>query len=936
MRKALFFFPFLVILSVVFVYAIYFIFLIRGLPSVESLKNYKPPLISTVFDRKENKVGEFFKERRILVPYNEFPAILVQAFVASEDGRFFEHKGLNLKAIFRAFLANIKAGRKVQGGSTITQQVARSLLLSSEKTYKRKLKEAVLALRMEKYLTKEEILFLYLNQIYLGHGSYGVGMAAEIYFRKKVQDLNLAEASLLAGLPQAPSRFSPIYNSKKAKERQVYVLHRMIEENYIDKDQANQVEKTPLKVFLREKYHEKAPYYLETLRQSVLQKIDEELLLTGGLTIKSAMDLSFQKKARKHLQAGLRNLDKRQGFRGPLFHLNQNIQTFFKKEEQKIIEKKKEFHLIQPLKKKNLVKHGKIKKDEHLKIIKEQEIFKALVRKVDDENKKVFLELPFKVFGVLPLENMKWARKPDPKTSFKLFSLKKPSLALKTGDVVFVKVEKKWDLLAPVKNEEENEGKKEEEQKNIKALKAFLQKHFETPNLFNINVAKPQMVFDEDNNITTSENTPFSTTGVILSLEQKPLVEGALIVFDQKTEDILALVGGYDFQRSQFNRAYQATRQTGSVFKPIVYLAALDKGFNPATLITDSPVVYEEEEAEGVKQKKQKQKTEEQKLWKPDNYGRRFSGDILFRNALIRSMNVPTVKIMEKVGIQWVIDYARRLGIFSSLNPDYTLALGSSSVTLYEMTKVFSILGRQGKKISPFLLHEVLDQNQEKILSSISLDERFDKQMQDWEKTMQERRIDFLNQQKTAERKEQSNKNSPSEKKYSPLFFFSEQDQLISQKTAFIMTTLLTSVIKEPQGTGFAAREIKAPVAGKTGTTNGYYDAWFIGYSPQIAVGVWVGFDDEKTLGHGETGARAALPIWLSFMKEIYEEEKKEEFKIPEGIVFTNIDNETGSLVTPGSHQIVRQAFIEGTAPQRKPEFSKEDDQEFLRGDFSK
>lgn len=939
MKKALFLFPFLIILGVVFVYAIYFLFLIRELPSVESLKNYKPPLISTVFDRKGNKIGEFFKERRILVSYNQFPPILIQAFVAAEDGRFFEHKGLNLKAIFRAFLANIKAGRKVQGGSTITQQVARSLLLSSEKTYKRKLKEAVLALRMEKYLTKEEILFLYLNQIYLGHGAYGVGMAAEIYFRKTVQDLKLAEVSLLAGLPQAPSRFSPIYNSKKAKERQIYVLQRMVEENYIDKKEAEQIEKTSLKVFLREKYHEKAPYYLETLRQALLQKMDEDLLLTGGLKIKSAIDLSLQKIARKHLQAGLRNLDKRQGFRGPLTRLNkkESIQDFFKKEEKEIIEKRREFHLIQTLKmeKGNLNEQNKIENNENerpLKGTKEQEIFKALVKHVDDVNEKVFLELPFRVFGVLPLENMKWARKPDPKTSFKFFSLEKPSLALKKGDVIFVKVEKEWNLLTHF----------EEDTADIKALKQFLQDHFKKEYLFKTNSVKSNQ---SALSIAISESSTISTTGVILSLEQEPLVEGALIVFDQKTEDILALVGGYDFQRSQFNRAYQAARQTGSVFKPIVYLAALDKGFTPATLITDSPVVYEEEEAEGLWQKKEKtigkekeDEEEKQKIWKPDNYGRRFSGDILFRNALIRSMNVPTVKVIEKVGIQWVIDYARRLGVFGSLNPDYTLALGSSSVTLYEMTKVFSILGRQGKKITPFLLHEVLNQKKEKILDSISLDERFAEQMQGWETTMQERRKKFLNQQKQNEQQEKNEKETQvSEKKYSPIFFFSDPNQLISQKTAFIMTSLLTSVIKEPQGTGFAAREIEGPIAGKTGTTNGYYDAWFIGYSSQMAVGVWVGFDNEKSLGHGETGARAALPIWLGFMKEVDTDDwGKKEFKIPEDIVFTNIDNETGTLVVPGSKQIVRQAFVEGTAPQEKPEFSKEDDQDFLREDFAR
>ncbi len=913
-KKTFFLFFLIVILSLFFIYSMYFFFLIRGLPSVESLKNYKPPLISKVFDRNEQKVGEFFKERRILTPYSEFPPVLVQAFVAAEDGRFFEHKGLNLKAIFRAFLANLKAGRKVQGGSTITQQVARSLLLSSEKTYKRKIKEAVLALRMEKHLSKEDILYLYLNQIYLGHGAYGVGMAAEIYFRKKVADLNLAECSLLAGLPQAPSRFSPIYNPKKAKERQVYVLQRMIEESYVNKEEAQKVNNTPLKVFLRGKYHEKAPYYLETLRQSLLQNLDEQRLLTGGLTIKTAMDLSFQEIARKHLKAGLRDLDKRQGFRGPLAHLEEedSIKQFFEKEEEKLMEDRREFRWIMPdvEKSEEVLSEEQENTEEYLKGIKEEEILKALVQAVNDDSEKVLVQLPFGAAGIIPLKNMNWARKPDSKVSFKFHLIKKPSLALKKGDVVFVKVEKQMEL---------EESKQE-----------FFEEDFKS-DFFASFVKQNSM-----------KENPSKENVFFLSLEQEPLVEGALIAFDQKTEDILALVGGYDFHRSQFNRTYQAARQTGSVFKPLVYLAALDKGFTPATLITDAPVVYKEEEAEdlSLKSKQQERKEEEKRTkeeseeeqynWKPDNYGRRFSGDILFRNALIRSMNVPTVKIIESAGIQWVTDYARRLGIFSSLNPDYTLALGSSSVTLYEMTKVFSVLGRQGKRITPLLLHEVLDSDQQLLVNSLSLDERFTEQIQPWRQTMEEKREHFLKEQKENEEENQE------QEKNSPPFFFSNPDQLISKKTAFIMTTLLRAVITDPYGTGAAAREMDWPVAGKTGTTNGYYDAWFIGYSPQIAVGVWVGFDDEKSLGRGETGARAALPIWLNFMKEVHNETiEKKEFDTPEGIIFTNIDNETGQLVSTQSKKIVRQAFVQGTQPQENKETSEEEDQDFLREDFS-
>ena len=974
---------------------LYVFFLTKNLPSVQSLKNYHPPLLSVVLDRNGQKAGEFFKERRFLVPYQDIPEVLVQAFVSAEDGRFFEHKGLNVKAIFRAFLVNLRAGKKVQGGSTITQQVARSHLLSSEKTYKRKLKEAILALRIEKHFTKEEILYLYLNQIYLGHGAYGVGMAGEIYFRKKIKDLTLPESALLAGLPQAPSRFSPIYNPQKAKERQLYTLNRMLEENYIDKESRQKASQQALKVFLREKYHEKAPYYMETLRQSLLNpttrpenanqphlnqtgtnSINEEQLLTGGLIIKSALDLSLQKIARESLQKGLRDLDKRQGFRGSLQNIQkeENIKLFFEKEEKAIIAKKREFRWIWPLTPANTStqenhspptvkldqkdQSAKSAKDspasdnkasslnppsteeQDLRTIKTNEIVHALVREVDDQNKKVLVQLAFKNYGVL--KNMKWARKPDPKVSFKSSFLEKPSQALKKGDVILTKVE------SPLPKEECDK------MKNWK----YIQTH-------NINTAPPKKLKNSKTPHTNSE--PDKTCGFLLSLEQEPLAEGALIALDQKTGDILALVGGYDFERSQFNRAYQAERQTGSVFKPLVYLSALDKGWTPATVITDTPLVYEKEEADMRLSNNKKPATdssqklpaepeepeEEHSRWKPDNYGKRFSGDILFRNALIRSMNVPTVKLIEDVGVPWVTRYARRLGLFSPLNPDYTLALGSSSVTLYEMTKMFAIIGRLGKNIHPLLVHEVLNTKQEKILSEISLDERFFNKKEPYEKEIAEQREKFLQKLLKEKDKNKSPHNinppapdSPKETKEhtdskikqlkDPTFFFSDPEQIIADKTAFIMTTLLQAVIQDPHGTGGRAKEIDWPLAGKTGTTNGYYDGWFIGFSPQMAVGVWVGFDDEKSLGIGETGARSALPIWIDFMKQAHADKEKEDFKTPEGIVFTHIDNKTGQLVSPQSVDVALQAFVEGTQPQEEVDKQiEETDHDFLREDFS-
>ncbi len=911
----------LAILGLFFVLGVSIFFLIQDLPSLDQLKHYHPPLVSSVVDRNGEKVGEFFRERRMLVPYTHFPENLIQAFVSAEDGQFFMHKGLHYQAIFRAFLANLKKGRKVQGGSTITQQVARSVLLSSEKTYRRKLKEAVLALRIEKALSKEEILYLYLNQIYLGHGAYGVGMAAKVYFRKEVKDLNLAECALLAGLPKAPSRFSPIRNSTRARQRQLYVLQRMVEESHLSSQAAQQAAGESVKIYLKERVRKTHSYYMEILRQILSEELGKDPLLTGGFKIQAAMDHNMQTLAKKHLRAGLKELDKRQGFRGPLKHLNaeKDIVLFFQKEENTLIQKHKQFIFVGPnedsskqtaldqehLDNNDLPVGSLVNKDslENKRIpFNGGDEARAVVRVVSDSDKQVLVELAFKQFGIIPLENMKWARQPNPKISSKYANLLKPSLALKQGDVIQVKV------------------------KNLEYSDATL-------------------------TIPTDQNLSSVSKKLLeLSLDQEPLVEGAILVLDQKTEDITALVGGYNFARSQFNRAYQAIRQTGSVFKPIVYLAALDKGFTPADLITDEPVVYATEEAEEATSEiikkivknenlpplsdsladEESQDSADQK-WKPFNYSRRFSGDILFRNALIRSMNVPTVKVIEKIGIKWVSSYARRLGLFHPLNPDYTLALGSSSVTLYEMTKAFSVIGRLGKKIRPRILKGV-SLGQENLLDSMSLDSRFVNQLQIIEQDMEEKRQNFLNEMDS-----EGTSSAASPRDIS--FFFTDPDQLISRQTAFILTTLLNAAIQEPGGTGARARSLHRTAAGKTGTTNGYYDAWFIGYTPHLIAGVWVGFDNEKSLGIGETGARAALPIWLNFMKEVHTTDlidEKQDFEVPEGIVFANIDNETGQLVSSRSKKVVNQAFIEGTQPTESDEHTDfQEDQDFLREDLS-
>lgn len=841
-----------------------------GLPQLITVKDYQPLLVSQVYDRNNKKIGEFFRERRTLVPYDKIPKNLVNAFLAAEDDQFFSHGGINPQAIFRAALANLRAGRSVQGGSTITQQVAKTLLLSSEKTLIRKVRDILLAIEMEKNLSKEDILFLYLNQIYFGQGAYGVEQAAQTYYRKPVSQLTLPEMAILAGLPQAPSRYSPVSNPLRAKERQIYVLRRMAEVGYVSKDEAESAIKEPVKVYVRENYEEYAPFYLEAVRQLLVTQLGEDMVLDKGLRIYTGLDLQKQLAAQESVKAGLKSLDKRQGYRGPLKNLSDDeaVQEFLLETQKKLISDFTPERIILPEGKFADIVPVKSAKDskEHPLLpayIKLNDTISGVVEKVDDAHGLVYVKLP-ETQGLIDIETMTWARKPDADQRWDLAAIKKPSEALKKGDVILVRI---------------------------------ASDKFQSDRLTSAARKKG------------ASAAPNVDQYVGLELDQEPLVEGALISFDQQSQDILAMVGGSNFAKSEFNRAIQAPRQTGSAFKAIVYASALDKGYTAATPIMDAPIVYEEggsggdEEGQG-----------DMKVWKPSNHSKSFGGDILFRNALVKSLNIPTVKIIEDVGVPWAMDYARRLGIYSPLNPDFTLALGSSSVTLYEMTKVFSEFGRLGKRLSPMLIHRVDDANGKTVLKTVSLDSRFDKEIKSINDGFEERRLAYLESMANKEANPSEAKD-PKKAKLDEAIFFQDPDQLIRPSTAYIMTTLLKGVVEDPNGTGGRARAVGREVAGKTGSTNNYFDAWFIGYSPQIATGVWVGFDKEKSLGKGEVGGRSALPIWVDYMKAAHEALPQMTFPVPDGIVFANIDSETGKLASASTRKILRQAFTEGTEP---------------------
>ncbi len=736
-----------------------FTYMSKELPKIATLKDYEPPIISTVYSDDNQRIAEFFDERRIIVPSQDIPEKLKQAFIAAEDARFYKHQGIDLISIVRAFFKNLEAGTIVQGGSTITQQVTKSFFLTPERSYDRKIKEAILAYRIDKTLTKEEILYLYLNQIYLGHGAYGVAAAAENYFNKSVSELNLAECAMLAGLPQAPSRYSPFRYPDRARDRQTYVLNRMVADGFVTNLEASDASSTKMDIKPRRNWYlEEVPLYTEHVRRYVQKKYGRDALYRGGLKIYTGVDVQMQKAAHEEVLKGLRDLDRRQGYRGPLEHLaEEEIEDFFAGDVVK--NNKESFSGLKPGKK-----------------------IQGVVISVDDKIGQVVVRLRGGK-GRIEMEDMRWARKPDPEVAYYEDRLKKPSDALSVGDVIEV----------AVKGEADEEG-----------------------------------VWP-------------------LSLEQTPEVQSAMLAIEAETGLVKVMIGGRNFRESQFNRAIQSRRQPGSAFKPIIYAAALDKGYTAASEIIDSPIVFEDQTNDFT--------------WKPKNYGKKFYGPTLLREAMAHSRNVVTIKILQEIGIDYAIDYARKLGINSRLNKDLSIALGSSGVSLLEIVNAYSVFANQGNLIEPSFVTKIVDRNGN-ILEEMN----------------------------------------PGRKR------------VIDKSTAYIMTSLLEEVVKS--GTGRRIKALERPAAGKTGTTNNLYDAWFVGYTPELITGTWVGYDDKRSLGKGETGSRAASPIWLGFMQRALKGRSVRVFPVPEGVVFAKIDAETGLLPIPESKKTYFECFKEGTAPK--------------------
>lgn len=736
---------------------VFYFYISEDLPKINTLADYNPPAITTVHADNGVIIAEFYKERRKVIPVSGMPDLLKKAFIAAEDSRFYSHQGIDLISIARAFFKNLEAGEIVQGGSTITQQVTKSFLLTPERSFMRKFKEAILAYRITRSFSKDEILYLYLNQIYLGHGAYGVEAASENYFGKSAAELNLAECAILAGLPQAPSRYSPFRHSDKAKQRQNYVLNRMVAEGYITDSEAQQASAQSLDIKPRRNlFIEEMPFYTEHVRRYIESRYGLDMLYSGGVKIHTAVNIPMQKIAQEEVDAGLRDLDKRQGYRGPVKQIRPDEIESFSASIQNNLEEPS---------------------------LKPGMFLTGVVTEVNNSKKTATVRVGRET-GILSLSDMKWARKPNPDIHYQSATVKKVGDVLKPGDVIQVKIR---------------------------------------------------------------ENPPNTSDRLSLSLEQTPKVQSAILCMETGTGQIKAMVGGRDFKESQFNRAIQSRRQPGSAFKPLIYAAAIDRGYTPATIMLDSPIEFQNEETDPV--------------WAPRNYDRKFYGRVLFRHALEKSLNVVTVKILQDIGLDYAINYAKKMGISSPIEKNLSISLGSSGASLLEMVMAYSVFANGGERVEPVFITRIED-----------------------------RRGNVLEENKI------------------------EKVSVMDKRTAFIMTNLLEGVVKN--GTGRRVRALNRPVAGKTGTTSNLNDAWFIGFTPQYITGVWVGFDSEASLGRGETGAAAAIPIWLGYMKRILENVPASAFPVPEGIVFFKIDSDTGMPAGPDSTDVIYECFKEGTAPE--------------------
>ncbi|MBX5481542.1 MAG: transglycosylase domain-containing protein [Myxococcaceae bacterium] len=683
---------------------------------------------------------------------------------------------------------------------------------ATAKTLERKIREAILARRLESALTKEDILYLYLNNVYLGHHSYGVQAAAENYFRKDVTQLTLAEMALIAGLPQAPSRYSPFLNPEAAKKRRGYVLTRMLHEGMITRAEYDQAQAEEVKAYpVEDVFHEFAPYFVEQVRRDVAARYGNETLLNEGLRIYTTMDSEKQRAAQEAMFYGLLEVDKRQGFRGVLGNLAKSEWEAF------------------------LDKADRALGDEQ---IQKEHFYVALVTGVDADGQSADVQVGhFK--GKLPLLGMRWARKLNPEAYYPSSLIDTIRGVLRPGDLILVRAT-------------DADGLTDDDKTAGEAMKRKLPRDVQ-----------------------------------LFRLEQEPELQGALVSIDPWRQYLVAMVGGYDFDANEYNRAFQACRQPGSSFKPFVYSAAIELlKWTEATVIVDSPIVYDDPTSEV--------------RWKPENYSSDFQGDVLLRTALINSMNIPAVKTFGAVGVQRMTDWAHKLGLTTPINQDFSAALGSSCVYPYELAGVYATFARFGNKRPTYFVRKIEDRYGRTLEDHTAYDDPW----------------------------------APLQDRIAGAYarLYDQGEQVMSKETGFILVDLLRGVVRE--GTGVAAMRLGKPAAGKTGTTNDSFDAWFSAFTHDLVATSWVGYDlNPHPLGRYETGGRASLPIWLAYMKKALDGVPQPDFTPPPGadLVRLRIDNKTGKLATSGSHEVKEMWFKRGTEPhERTPEKGQEDPNKFM------
>ena len=756
----------------------------RGLPELHSLADYRPSLVTRVFARDYRLLGEFFFQRRQFIPMDEVPQVLIHAFLAIEDSKYYQHPGIDLVGIFRAAYANLRAGRVVQGASTITQQVAKTFLLTSVRSVERKVREIILALRIEQQFTKGEILELYVNQIYMGAGAYGVGAASHIYFNRDVSELTLEQMALLAALPKAPSYYSPWRFPKRAKKRQKLVLNRMVEVGYLTQAEADTAAEKPLGLVRpHEPLEMVAPHYLEHVRRTILGNWGEWQLYRGGLDVYTALDPEMQRVAQEAVRRGLVAYDRRHGYRGVLEHLENSHLPEVRQSWQKVY------------------REGKVSVSNYVPgLVFEVGLRHAQVLLLDGQEVR------------LTLEGVEWARRRLDKEEH---SKKRTGPAIETvqevlsaGDVI---------LVDPPRDK---------------------RKFFE--------------------------------------LAQEPDAEAALVSLDPHTGQVLAMVGGYNYGDSQFNRATQGVRQPGSSFKPFVYAAALESTLTPVSQIDDSPLPISYTDLNTGKRKK----------WRAQNYEKKFYGPTTLRVGLVHSRNLVTIRLLKRIGIPYVVDFMRRLDFeIPPFRQDLSLALGSLGFTPLKMASGYAVFANGGKLIEPVYITRVQD--------------RFGRTVH------RHRGGDCLLCHQEVVQKEM-------EEEGEVMSLFGKP--VLDPATAYQVTNLMKGVITH--GTGRKAAKLRRPLAGKTGTTNDLRDAWFVGFSPSLVTAVWVGMDDNTPLGYRETGGKAALPIWTDYMGKVLEGVPRTDFSVPKGIVLERIDAETGLTASEDTKLWVMEAFKLGQKPR--------------------